>query len=46
MGIRENVKRYKPALIGIIYMIYFYIFVTITYKNNWLISLKDITLQM
>lgn len=45
MGIRENIKRYKPALIGIIYMIYFYIFVTITYKNSWLIPLKDVTLS-
>lgn len=45
MGIYRKTKHYKPILIGIIYMIYFYTFLTFVYQNDWLISLKDASLS-
>lgn len=45
MGIRERAKHYIPTLIGILYMIYFYTFYTFIYQNDWLISLKDVSLS-
>lgn len=43
MRIRERVKHYMPILVGIIYMIYFYTFLTFAHQNGWLISLKDVS---
>ena len=45
MSIIEKIKHYIPILIGIIYMIYFYIFLTFAYQNGWIILLKDISLS-
>lgn len=45
MEIRGNTKYYKTILIGIIYMIYFYIFCTFMYQNGWFISVKDVSLS-
>ncbi|MGL5381348.1 lysostaphin resistance A-like protein, partial [Clostridium sp.] len=38
-----KIKHYIPILIGIIYVIYFYTFLTFVYQNGWLISLKDVS---
>ena len=41
----EKIKHYIPILIGIIYMIYYYMCLTFAYQNGWIISLKDISLS-
>lgn len=45
MGIREKAKRYTQVLIAILYMIYFYILCTLSYRNGWLISLQTVSLS-
>ena len=41
----EKIKHYIPILIGIIYMIYYYMLLTFAYQYGWIISLKDISLS-
>lgn len=43
MELRERIRRYTPVLVSIVYMVYFYVFCSLSYENGWLISTKDIS---